>query len=731
MITKVIFENYKGKTGSQELTGFDLFIGRNGRGKSRVLEMLPFTMLGYIPPNSKNESETFKFSSSDTQMGGGIVLDTGFSCVRRLIRNCKRKKKTREIEIKYSQEISFSPSREESSLGQKRERIASEVGSFSAMFDFDTFLKLSGPERRKFIAGLSPIFTDKWDRATIETHLKKQLLTTTLKKNNLDEYKITEEMINQAIAKYPNDFSAQDGIQAILGWLKTTKDNWEQKAGDAEGVVNLLSEKKNQSDLNDRDLLKYKAEQDRLNEEHLKLEKSISADREREKNINARNDRINELNRLIEKLESTEISTDTFDIDAQIQETRQKLDSFDYSTQYNQLKEEGTSKKVQAEILKGKYDSLVSQKQNFEAAFKALKTAKNTIVNLKGCCIVDPERKKCAEDFTGYMDFVDGKILEGNQYIESIDQDIAVAADSYKRIADELQAIVDQMNSTMEAMKQANENNRVINQQLAELEQQKNERLNAIQKRDEMVIFYRNELVPLNSLSMAEPPLSDLTQAENRVNEINERLETVNGLIDKATQVKEDLLLIQKSLIEKRDASYRVDGLEAIKDELGYKGILGEIVKEAIEPLQANMQKYLKKMGFDYPAFFETESETGQEVFLFGWIVNDRRIYFDTLSIAQKIMYLAALVTVIVDLANPKTRVLSIDRCDDLDKYNFKLAIEGLTQLKPQYDNIILAGDVKGDLVFPKDWESLPEFFIGDCKVWNLTPEVNVNEMSV
>ena len=727
MITQVNWENYKDSSGTQALTGFDLFIGDNGSGKSRILEAIPLTILGYVPTNGKNEAATFRFSSSDTQMGGGIVLDSGFSCVRRFIRTVKIKRKYGTTEVKISQDISFSPSLNETSKSQKQERLAREFGTFHAMFNFNEFLDLSGPERRKFIANLAPILTEKWNRSTVQAHLEKELLTEILKKNNLDQYKIMGEMITLAMSKYPESFSAQDGIYAILGWLSKEKDFWDDKTGDAEGVVRQLSEKKNESLVNERDLKKFTVERDLLQSELLQLEKKTSAGEERQKTINDRNNRIQELSQLITELENAEVSTDTSDIDELIRETREKLDNFDYSVQYNQLKDEGASKKPQAETLKAKYDLLVQRKQAFEAEFNAMKTAKEKIESSGGCCIVDPARKKCSEDFTNYMDFVNGKIVEGTQFVESINQEIEVAKQSYQLAETELKTIAESMQRTMESMSEANEKNRLINEQLSDLDRQRNDRLNAVKNRDEKVKFYQQELDPLKIAVQSESPLEDFVQMENRISEINNRLEALKTSIRTAEQAKDQLVTIQHNLLQQIVASTKSDCLDSIKDELGYKGILGEIVKEVVEPLRASMQEYLSLMGYDYPVFFETESETGQEVFWFGWLKNNRRIYFDTLSTAQKLIYLAALVTVISDRANPKLKVLSIDKLDDLDKYNFKLAMAGLAKLKPKYDNIILAGDAKGDLVFSSNWESLTEFMVGECKVWNLTPKEAAN----
>jgi exonuclease SbcC len=104
----------------------------------------------------------------------------------------------------------------------------------------------------------------------------------------------------------------------------------------------------------------------------------------------------------------------------------------------------------------------------------------------------------------------------------------------------------------------------------------------------------------------------------------------------------------------------------------------------------------LQLMGFDFEPFFQTESETGKEIFQFGW-VNEKGhfVNFDAMSTGQQTVFLAAMMMTIIDRAKPKLRLLVMDNLNHLDRTNFQLLINGLNKLAHKVDNIILAGAIE------------------------------------
>ena len=173
---EIYFTNFKGQTARQPLTGKDLFIGRNGSGKTTRIQALSLAMLGHVPENGKKAQETFKLATGE-DMTAGMKLDSGFDFARTLTRNVKTDKKTGATSVTISESVNVLPGKGEKNDTQKKARISAEVGDFAVMLDIDEFLKLSDAKRRDFFYSLSPISTDSWSKEQIKVHLSGTMLT--------------------------------------------------------------------------------------------------------------------------------------------------------------------------------------------------------------------------------------------------------------------------------------------------------------------------------------------------------------------------------------------------------------------------------------------------------------------------------------------------------------------------------------------------------------------------
>ena len=87
-IKLIRFKNFKGSTGSQELTGVDLFVGRNGAGKTTRLQAVALSMVGYIPGKGKKAESVFRFATGDS-MSAGLTMENGFSFDRTFEKSTK------------------------------------------------------------------------------------------------------------------------------------------------------------------------------------------------------------------------------------------------------------------------------------------------------------------------------------------------------------------------------------------------------------------------------------------------------------------------------------------------------------------------------------------------------------------------------------------------------------------------------------------------------------------
>ena len=118
-------------------------------------------------------------------------------------------------------------------------------------------------------------------------------------------------------------------------------------------------------------------------------------------------------------------------------------------------------------------------------------------------------------------------------------------------------------------------------------------------------------------------------------------------------------------------------------------------------------------MGIQNPVFFSTESETGKEVFQFGWVKNNRQTNFDVLSTGEQLMFLSAFLVTLLERANPPLKVLALDNIENLDEINLPNVLDGLNSLSHKLDNILIAGVIK-----PTDLKNFDGW-----KIWNLSPQ--------
>lgn len=276
MITAITMRNFKSQMESQKLTGKDIFVGPNGKGKTTRLQAVGIALLGYVPGKSKLPAETFKLASADN-MSVGLVTDN-LSFTRTFTRS-EKSGKDGANSVTVSQGIDISPSRGEKKAADKEARIAAEVGNFPVMLDFNEFLSLSDSKRRDFIYGLSSIKTDLWDRTKVENHIRTKLLTLDLEVNNPDQYKIMNGLITDAMREYRENADIQAGLQSMIEWAKAKQTHWNDEKKNAVGAVKKLADMKNKLEETDRNIVQHKTELEQLQQQLTDSESQLAGSR--------------------------------------------------------------------------------------------------------------------------------------------------------------------------------------------------------------------------------------------------------------------------------------------------------------------------------------------------------------------------------------------------------------------------------------------------------------------
>ncbi|MDA8212120.1 MAG: hypothetical protein M0021_09620 [Clostridia bacterium] len=721
MIREVIMQNIKGVNENQQLTGKDIILGPNGVGKTTRLQALGIALSGYVPGQGKLESETFKLSSNQAgTMTVGLRTD-GFHFTRSFIRK-ESTDKDGSMKVSVAQDLTVSPSRGEKNPTAKKARVLAEMGDFPVMLDFQEFLKLSDSKRREFIYGLSPVKSSSWDREKVEKHLRESLLTMDLEVNNPDQYAVAAELIQKAMREWPESLGLQEGLQSMLEWAKAQESHWKSEKKDAQGAVRKISELKNQLEETDRNISSNKTELEFLQQQLIEVEKQISKDTEKKRLVEQRLAKIDGLQKTIEALKNQVIPDNSTEIDEQIKALQKQITEVDSKDAIQQIESQiVVTENRQRELTRCRED-LYQQMADIKANVKALEKIAETINTQGGLCLLSdmlPGKKiGCEKDFTKVMNYI-------NSEKDSANTKLTELRDYYKVMSEELDVTLaprvtglrNKIKTIHASMTEQSLKNDQTRRQINQLEQQKTAMANAKTQRDDKLKLYQDELLKLQQEPVEAIAPVDMLQI--RVNGLREQIKTLKVKIEEQERAKITLSNLRSSMIDSKKSGYYADAAKYLAEALGPKGVQGELVKEILEPIRQDVQANLSLMGVDREFFFRAESETGKEIFQFGWKNGHGDEHnFDALSTGQQMLLLIALMTTIIDRANPKVKILAIDNIENLDATNFRKVIDGLNKLDGKLDNIILAG-VIGTEVIP-GW-----------KVWDLgRAEAKANEVA-
>ncbi|MGG1598511.1 hypothetical protein [Paenibacillus naphthalenovorans] len=687
-IQKLTLANFKRQNVVEELTGKDIFIGPNGIGKSSRIQALGTALLGYVPGSpGKRPQDTFRVST-DEQMTVGLETDQ-FRFDRSFIRKTKTKRDgTREITV--SQEVNVSPSRGESTLKEKESRIAEEMGNFPVMLDFGEFLKMSDAERRGFFYGLAGIDGEAWTKQSVSQVLVRDLLPLDLKTNNPDRYEAQQQVINEALAEWRTGMDAESGVKAMLEWAKAKEKHWNAEKRKATGAVQKLAELKNQLEETDRNINENRAELERLQGELNQVSAEIARLNEAKKAIDRRLARLAEIKQKVEAMEADNVPFDYASAEQQIKELLGQIVQVDASEQIDEIGKsiaaiEGEISAIETEMAEVQREAALA-----ESKAKAMSQTVKQASERGGICVI-ASNIACPKDFTPFIGWAKEEEQKLLHEAANHKQHLILLTDKRKecrtRIAN-LQKARDQLYAESN---QANKKNDQIRAQVRELEAQ-------IEKARSAETLQRQRLADLKEERQrleAEPAdtVSGIEVLEKQLTGLQTNIAALKEKLQEQEKARTTISNMKASMIDSSTAENFYAASKYLAESLGPKGIQGEMLVNSLDPIREEVTANLTAMGFDHPFFFKTESDSGQEVFRFGWIDNkDREVDFDALSTGQQMIVLIALLVAILDRANPGCKVLAIDNIENLDKGNFQKVLKGLDVLCERLDNIILAG---------------------------------------
>ena len=715
MIKEITMRNFKGQMESQKLTGRDIFVGPNGKGKTTRLQAVGIALLGYVPGKGKLPTETFKLASADN-MSVGLVTDN-LTFARTFTRS-EKGGKDGSNNVTVSQGIDLSPSRGEKKAADKEARIAFEVGSFPVMLDFNEFLSLSDSKRRDFIYGLSSIKTELWDRTRVEAHIRTKLLTLDLEVNNPDQYQIMSGLIADAMKEYPENDDIQAGLQSMIEWAKAKQTHWNDEKKNAVGAVKKLADMKNQLEETDRNIVQHKAELEQLQQQLTDSESQLARDRERKRAIDQRLVSMTELGMMIETLTKSQAEP-AVNYDLLIADLRGHIKEFDFKAEFvkfdqelqtlsNKLKEAREQDRATITTLaqiQAEKTVLNSTLKQIDEQSKKNGASRVCVIHSKIGC--DKDFSKAATVFGQQLVVLEQR--EADQ--KAVQKETRIKIEGLETSKSDIDAQRTETHKNQTTLNQVNEDTR---KEIAGLEKKKADEVNVSARISDQLKMYQEELTRLRNLPPeAIAPLDILEkQSEGRRSQIKELKVKLEG----QEKAKITLSSLKSTMIDSKTATYNAQCVKDLSESLGAKGLQGELVKGILEPIRTDIQMNLELMGIDSEFYFSTESDTGKEVFQFGWRNDhgDER-NFDALSTGQQLLLLIAMLVTFLERSNPPLKVLAIDNIENLDRVNFRKALIGMDKLSGKIDNIILSGVVD---LYETKW-------IDGGEVRTLLPELN------
>ncbi len=711
MIKTIRAKSIKGNTFNQELTGLDIFIGRNGSGKSSRLQSLQYAMLGYIPGRKIN-SEVFKLSSS-AEMSAGIQVGN-FSFDRTLTRTEKLKGDLSK-EIKYVESLNISPNRGEKTPTQMNARVTAEVGSFPVVFDFQEFLDRSDAKRREFIYSLSPITNEEWDKPKVTSHLLSQLLTKVLHDTNPDLYNASKEMINDSLAEWQDGYDLTAGLQSMLTWVELQQKHWNNKQADAVGAVRELEEMKHQLEETDRDIAAKKIEIKALREQNTDIHGQITAGKELKRQWDERVARIALLKSEIEGLTATLNTHSDRNYEAEVVALQEKIKHSDISAEAARIQTNITSSQLKRDGKVAEIDELKKELSRNERELDDITSVRANILSKgAGVCVLH-RNIACDKDFSKFIDHVGTNAPKLQETIDALKSKISEVEHEIKELRSTESALETERSTLYEASRKEQQENDRIRSEIDHIRKTEQAEFQTKNESQSKVVAKQAEVDRLSADK--QPPAASLDLLETQITAIAGQISELDQVIEEKEKAKITLSNRQTAVLSASKAKHYFDACKNLSTTLGAKGIQGVLVKGIVGPIEESINHNLQLMGIHYPVYFSTESETGKEVFQFGWIKDGRHTSFDTISTGEQLMFLSAFLVTMIERANPQVKVLAIDDLNDLDHINLPNVLNGLKALSHKLDNIIVAGVVKpSDLSKVEGW-----------RIWNLSPEVEAD----
>ncbi|WP_195972513.1 AAA family ATPase [Clostridium thermobutyricum] len=606
-----------------------LIKGKNGSGKSTILEGLNYVLTGSVRRLPKKNDELIKLAnlinnSTSFEVSANI---NGINICRGL---------TRGRTVKENLTTSLLDS-EKSSLAERNSEIKNYFSIQEELLNPIKLGSLTPTEKSKYLLSLLKVNTSTEKLMKIISPIEE--LKDVYSKDidifeNIDMIKKHTSSIKRSLNKEIKDLNSNSEKismmkQELMSLPVTNKANYNSLLKEISDIKSKLSNI--ERDKNRMVNLKSK----------LNVLKNSSSDNIEETIKNLENE-ISELKKKI-------VSPDG--INKTISDLRKKLDT---------LKDEIINSNTEL-------SSIINDIKNITDKGKGFKS----LVESKRCAIDQNIICNSCADFTSHMNILRCNLKKLMNKEKEIRQASSKLNDNYKEISHKL-------DYALEVQKNLNNSNNNFNNKIIELQNKINKYLsNKMNSSKE---------IELLSLQLKEIKLEDSSILEKLLKVKEEEASKILENNTTLTKIKVNIELAEKSDLKKEEMKEKVLVLKSIEKSLDLYKL--ELLNSGISPFLEKMNDILADIDYPKKAFVSSDGKKAT----IGFTDGKSNFEFDTLSTGEGNIFIIALIGAIYSVLNCKLKVLALDDIDNIDNENLSKLLSSIPKLNKYFDNIILLG---------------------------------------
>lgn len=584
--------------------------GKNGSGKSTIVEAIQLALLGYIPGYGKKNQDIMKHANGD-MMSVEVVFDSGESVKR--------------IYIKDKTSVKCTVVSEPEHLD-----LPSLIGQIELpVFNFNEFAGSSSNKQKEWFISYLPSSkkTVNWDNELAES-IKTKMLTTDKSIIMTEAREIIDNVMKIMRANTPAAIVAEIN--------KQFKEVVSLKKSKIDQLTNTYASLTSMESVSSSAYMSSASVKDRIDKVDVEREDII-----KQKAIAATYRTKTEQLAVYSALKTT-IDDDPRVSSIQAKEAGYDLDMGDIKAR----KEELDNWLVEAEP---KLEEVTKQKYKLEQYI-------NDLTNLiqRGCnCPYD--KNPC--------DRLAAKTSEHSAECEEKKAEYIKVCNSYSQLATQVKDIREKKDTLDKQL------GNIIFKQIPAL---KNEYSN-------IKLEYRTRDALVEELNKM-PSVPSEEYYDERINELNETKKKLNEEYTASLTQETNAELLDTVFKDKLLQSESLDCFKEWVKLTGPNGLQTSLSDDVFSEAETHMTEYIQKMfGKNYSAFFNVSQKANS--FGFGLVVNNKRIFFETLSSGEKCAYVVALIAYLLERSSFKIALID-DIFDHLDPENAVKCVKCINKLK-------------------------------------------------